>query len=173
MHKRELIVKPTTARLTRDTQTFGRMDPYIIFKIGGAQQKTKTHEAGGKTPNWSDIMSFTITDETELAIRVLDEEVVSDDIIGETRISLEQVIKNGQWKDWVDIHYENEPAGQVYLELIYSGPEQEKRQQQPGNAAPAAPKQTTTTTTYTYAPQPGTMPAMMPQGQGMMPQGMP
>jgi Ca2+-dependent lipid-binding protein len=148
MQKKELIVKPTTARLTRDTQTFGRMDPYLVFKIGSTQQKTKTHEAGGKTPNWSDILCFTITDEKELAIRVLDEEVVSDDIIGETRIDLTEVFKKGQWKDWVDIHYEGKEAGQVYLELIYVGPGEEKP---PGNVA--TPQQTTTTTT-TYIQQP-------------------
>jgi len=30
----KLIVKPLSAKLTRDTETFGRMDPYCIFLLG-------------------------------------------------------------------------------------------------------------------------------------------
>jgi hypothetical protein len=29
-----LTIKPKYAKLTRDTEYFGKMDPYVVFKIG-------------------------------------------------------------------------------------------------------------------------------------------
>lgn len=30
-----LTIKPMTARLKKDTETFGKMDPYVVLKLGG------------------------------------------------------------------------------------------------------------------------------------------
>ncbi len=33
-----------------------RMDPYVIVKLGGFVERTKTHNDAGKNPQWSDVM---------------------------------------------------------------------------------------------------------------------
>lgn len=30
-----LIIKALSAKLTRDTETFGKMDPFCVIKVGG------------------------------------------------------------------------------------------------------------------------------------------
>ena len=43
-----LRLKVKSGRLTRDTETFGKMDPYVIVVSGKKKFKTKTHDKGGK-----------------------------------------------------------------------------------------------------------------------------
>lgn len=40
------------AILTRDTDTFGKMDPYCILNFNGIEFKTSVHKSGGKEPVW-------------------------------------------------------------------------------------------------------------------------
>ena len=119
MKKGTLIIKPTTGRLYRDTETFGKMDPFVTFQLGTTAQKTRTHESGGKTPCWSDTLSFNLTHTTELFIRVMDEDTCSDDMVGETRLNLDPIISKGTFKDWVTIHYKGKEAGQIFMEILY------------------------------------------------------
>ena len=77
----KLLIEPKTARLYRDTETFGKMDPYIKFKCGGKKKKTKTHKNGGKTPSWSDSITMDASG-PDLQIIVMDEDTFSDDTIG-------------------------------------------------------------------------------------------
>lgn len=51
----KLIVYPKTALLTRDTEIFSNMDPYVIVKCGGVTKKSKVHQEGGKKPRWNDV----------------------------------------------------------------------------------------------------------------------
>ena len=41
------------AQLTRDTETFGKMDPYVKIETRMQKFKTATHNGGGKTPKWT------------------------------------------------------------------------------------------------------------------------
>lgn len=49
----------------------------------------------------------------------MDEDTVSDDLVGETRINLDTVMKSGQFKDWVTIHYKGKEAGSIFMEILY------------------------------------------------------
>lgn len=60
-----MIVKE--AKLTRDTEFFGKMDPFCKIEVNGKAYKTKVHNGGGKTPKWGD--------EFEVPIHSLDDEV--------------------------------------------------------------------------------------------------
>lgn len=66
-----LIVRPLFGRLTHDTETFGRMDPYCKVTIGANSQQTKQAEDAGKNPNWQGAnFSFRITNEDILNVEV-------------------------------------------------------------------------------------------------------
>ena len=40
--KGTLVITPSSANLKKDLDMFGKMDPYIIFKVGGQKYRTKT-----------------------------------------------------------------------------------------------------------------------------------
>ena len=41
------------ADLKRDTEAFGKMDPYVICKVGDVTSKTAVKDDAGKTPVWN------------------------------------------------------------------------------------------------------------------------
>jgi Ca2+-dependent lipid-binding protein len=45
-----LRLKVIRARLSHDTETFGKMDPYFQVQLDKKKIKTKTHDKGGKEP---------------------------------------------------------------------------------------------------------------------------
>jgi Ca2+-dependent lipid-binding protein len=47
-----LKIKVVEARLFRDTEAFGKMDPYCVLEFKEHKFRTKTHENGGKNPRW-------------------------------------------------------------------------------------------------------------------------
>ena len=48
-----VVIRLGKAKLKRDTEMFGSMDPYVIINIGENHQFTsKTDEGGGKNPNF-------------------------------------------------------------------------------------------------------------------------
>ena len=54
-----LHIKIASASLTRDTETFGKMDPYLELSIGGNQiHKTAVLDGAGKTPEWNEEVDF-------------------------------------------------------------------------------------------------------------------
>ena len=47
------------ARLTRDTEAFGKMDPYVKIQMREQVFKTKTMQEAGKTPKWNQVNFLT------------------------------------------------------------------------------------------------------------------
>ena len=48
-----MILTVRQAQLFRDTETFGKMDPFVVLEYRGQKFKTKTHNSGGKNPQWN------------------------------------------------------------------------------------------------------------------------
>ena len=46
--KGKLTVKVIEAKLTRDTEMFASMSPYVKLLCGGTEYSTTIHESGGK-----------------------------------------------------------------------------------------------------------------------------
>jgi Ca2+-dependent lipid-binding protein len=59
----QLSLTLTKATLTRDTEMFGKMDPYVGFEYNGVYYKTKVAEDMGKKPVWNQVctVSFPFT----------------------------------------------------------------------------------------------------------------
>lgn len=49
-----LILRVIEGRLFRDTEVFGKMDPYVILSLNDKKFKTRVHNNGGKNPKWED-----------------------------------------------------------------------------------------------------------------------
>lgn len=115
-----LKFKVKEARLFRDTETFGKMDPYVILEFKEHKFKTKTHENGGKNPKWHDEFELKIYDlRDEMKFTVMDEDVGKDDKVGYGVVKMSALVINHGVHDWFSIYYENKPAGQVLFETKY------------------------------------------------------
>ena len=89
------------ARLTRDTETFGKMDPYV--KISTRQQnfKTAVKNGAGKTPVWNQTFNIDVKYiGDDLTIQVFDEDPGSDDKVGESTVKLSAFCVNHGIDDW-------------------------------------------------------------------------
>lgn len=86
-----LTITLVEAKLTHDTATLGKMDPYVKFKSRDWTFKTPVIKRGGKTPEWEgctfDIDVKYLGDELEFF--VLDDDKGRDEKIGdgETKLS--------------------------------------------------------------------------------------
>ena len=65
-----LTVRPKCAKLTRDTEFFGKMDPYVVVKIGSFTQTSSVHSSGGKFPSWQDSLTFNLAGEQTMEVEV-------------------------------------------------------------------------------------------------------
>ena len=114
-------IKPVSAKLTRDTDTFSKMDPFCVIIIGNQKQTSSVHKAGGKFPQWSDAFSFKHTNEGLATIEVWDVDTASaNDLVGSGALSLAKFFKGGpEVNEWVDITYKGKSAGQVLLSIQF------------------------------------------------------
>ena len=83
MSKGELILKVIEARLERDTETFGQMDPIVELSYGDQSFKTTEKTDAGQHPVWNENFTFDIKETMKiLQIKVLDVNPMRDDIVG-------------------------------------------------------------------------------------------
>ncbi|XP_076599691.1 fer-1-like protein 4 [Chaetodon auriga] len=87
---RVYIVKATNLA---PTDPNGKADPYLVVRVGQQSQDTKDRYIPKQlNPIFGEVFEFTVSFplETELVIKVMDHDLVgADDVIGETRIDLE------------------------------------------------------------------------------------
>ncbi len=122
MEKR-IAIRPVQARLTHDCDTFTKMDPYIIFKIGAQTMKTSVHNRGGLQPRWSDTIYMSVPPQnSHISFSVMDKDTFTkDDLVGQGSISLAKVLQIGKTNDWYEIKYCGRFAGQVNILLEIVG----------------------------------------------------
>ena len=114
-----------------DTDTFGRQDPYVIFRMNTPlvklERRTKTDTDGGTEPVWEEINHMPIAHQYEMIIDVMDEDMIgSDDKIGSAAISLLPVYKNGFADQWIPIGRKDKwgkriSAGEIHVEFDFVG----------------------------------------------------
>ena len=116
-----LNVKCISAKLTRDTETFGKMDPYCKVTIKGQVLKTRTHNNAGKNPIWNQVLKFKIQPgrDDELQLAVYDEDMTKDDLVGESTYFLDEVVRKGRVVENITIAYKGRSSGLVTLELEF------------------------------------------------------
>jgi len=103
----KLRVHIVQAKLTRDTEAFGKMDPYVIINTRQQRVRTKTANNEGKKPKWPgeymDIDVKYVGD--DMTVQVFDEDVVGSELVGETVIKLSSLCIGTGLDEWFNIQY--------------------------------------------------------------------
>ncbi|CDW80549.1 c2 domain containing protein [Stylonychia lemnae] len=90
------------------------MDPFCILEYNGNKYKTRTHHGAGKLPVWNHEFSFHVSSiQDDLTLKVMDEDVTTDDFIGMAMIKLSALCINGGVREWFTINYKQKQAGSV------------------------------------------------------------
>ena len=71
------------AKLTRDTEFLGKMDPFCVVSYKNHRFKTKVHSNSGKTPVWNETFSFNIKNiSDDMSFKVFDEDMMENEPVG-------------------------------------------------------------------------------------------
>lgn len=115
-----LIIKARSAKLIRDTEFMGKMDPYCVIKVGNTTEKTKVKEDAGKTPVWEETFKIPAFVGDIVTFEVWDKETIKkDDIIGSGQLSISQLHVNNPNEFEQDIFYEKKKAGVVLFDIEF------------------------------------------------------
>jgi hypothetical protein len=129
MQQGTFIIKARSAKLTHDTEFMGKMDPYVVIKIGANTQKTKVHEDGGKTPKWDETFKFPAVRIGDIVnYEIWDKETMKkDDFVGSGSFSISQIHLSKNEME-MEIAYEKKKAGEVLFDLEFvPDPKQEEK----------------------------------------------
>jgi len=119
LHQGNLVVKPLCAKLTYDTEVFGKMDPYCKVRVGTQEFRTHTHNDAGKNPSWSDSLTFRIAGENMLNCYLYDKDVGSDDFIAEANINLTDIFIKKTFSNWYPVSRKGKSAGQIMIQFEF------------------------------------------------------
>jgi len=112
-----LTFRPINAKLTHDTDTFSRMDPFVKAILGNQIQKSSVAKDAGKHPAWGDQLSFRRSTEDLLTIEVWDRDVGKDDLVGSTTVAFSTIQQKQKYSDWLQLSYKGKSAGQILCEF--------------------------------------------------------
>ena len=112
----KLTLTVIEAKLTRDTEAFGKMDPFVKVTIGAKTVKTKVKEDAGKEPVWNETFEFTVDHkEDDIFLEIHEEDAFSDDFIGDATFRISALCQDDPEssgiQEWFEIKYEGKSAG--------------------------------------------------------------
>ncbi|KAG0029624.1 Extended synaptotagmin-3 [Podila clonocystis] len=108
--------------LKREDGILGKNDPYVVLSIGhsllgGQKHKTATHKNQTGDVEFGESFIFNAKPKDELKVKVYDDDLVSDDDIGYTKIPLDSLFESNHIKQWYQIGEGSKVRGQVELSL--------------------------------------------------------
>jgi len=126
------------ARNLKDTEIIAKMDPYAKLTLGREHFKTHHHQNGGRNPVWNHAMVFNVHNlapEESIRVEVYDHDLMSDDLVGQGRWSLKQLLLPGPHPTWHQIYDKHNvrPCGEMEITAEFKGsnnPYQGQQQQQ-------------------------------------------
>ena len=90
------------AKLERDCDTFGKMDPYVVINTRMQRIRTKTAKGMGKNPNWKDecmeVDVKYVGDDFDL--QIFDEDITDSDLNCSMNAKLSSLCVEGGLDDW-------------------------------------------------------------------------
>ena len=82
------------------------MDPFLAIDFKGRLYKTKVLDGAGKHPIWNETFNLPVESMAEeVKIGCYDEDLIVDDLIGETTVTIAKLCSGQGIRDWIPIHY--------------------------------------------------------------------
>jgi Ca2+-dependent lipid-binding protein len=116
-----LIVKPLMAKLARDNEIIGRMDPYIRITVCNNFQDTEICYNGHKTPSWNSKLGFRMGIHDVITFEVWNKNRIrKDSLIGTGATSTNNLLgRHEHINKWIPLSYLNGCAGELLLDLEF------------------------------------------------------
>ena len=105
------------AKLTRDTEFFGKMDPFVVLDYRNQRQRTKVHMDAGKLPKWNETFQFDIKyTGDDFNIKIFDEDITANEPIAACIAKASAFCIPGGIDDWFVCTYK---GSYVVLGLLW------------------------------------------------------
>jgi len=162
-----LVIRPLNGSLTRNTDLFSKMDPYVRVILGSQRRETSVARNAGKRPQWRDefIIKPNAYDDV-IKFEVWDQDFNSrDDFVGSGALAISTIQQKGnRIQESVQLSYKGRNAGTILVDITFIPDNTMKQQNMMMPNMQAMP-------TQFMQPSPqGTFPMMT---QGMIPQQIP
>lgn len=116
-----LIIKPLSGKLTRDTETFGKMDPYVKVIMGSQKEKGPVAKDAGKFPGWNCVMNMRRSAEEIISFEVWDKDSASsDDLVGNGILAFSKILQSkNHFNSWIPLTYKGKNAGELLVDIEF------------------------------------------------------
>lgn len=117
------------AKLLRDTELIGKMDPFVTVRYKKQFFRTRTIDEGGTNPTWSETFVLQLdSDEVdgEVHITCEDEDLLTNDFIGETKLPLKLIVDEDNMdtiRKWIPLFFKQKKSGDLLIQTILMMPE--------------------------------------------------
>ena len=83
--------------------------------------RSKTDQNAGKTPHWTDVFEFKRNTEELIMFYIFDEDVTTDDLVGQGVFDLNRIIEgpSNTFCDYIPIEYKARNSGDFFVELTF------------------------------------------------------
>ncbi|XP_027368493.1 elicitor-responsive protein 1-like [Abrus precatorius] len=94
-------VQLVKAKGLRNTDIFGKMDPYVLIQYKGQERKSSVANGQGKNPVWNEKFIFRVEypgsgDRNKLILKIMDKDSFSaDDFVGQATIYVGDLLAQG------------------------------------------------------------------------------
>jgi len=107
-----LTLKIVEGKLTRNTELFGNMDPFIQIEYRDQKFRTKVNDGGGLNPTWNETFIIPIVSVEELLIIVCkDKDLLIDDFIGKIEVEVQELCAKEIKRKWVSLFCDETKSG--------------------------------------------------------------
>ncbi|KAH1211976.1 Elicitor-responsive protein 1 [Glycine max] len=93
-------VQLVKAKGLRDTDIFGKMDPYVLIQYKGQEKRSGVANGKGKNPVWNEKFIFKVeypgsSNQHKLILKIMDKDLYTDDFVGEAIIHVGDLLAQG------------------------------------------------------------------------------
>jgi hypothetical protein len=115
-----IVIKPLTAKLTRSTEFFGKMDPLVKVLVGTHYQQTGIARKGHKNPGWETELTLRRSMEDIIHFEVWDKDILKGDLIGSGDLSFNKIFQMGnRVSGWIPLYYKGKEAGDLLVDVLF------------------------------------------------------
>lgn len=98
------------------------MDVFVIFKHGTSSHKSPILDNVGMEPKWKNChYDFVVKGyHEEIEMEVFDKNPLRNRSVGDSKLSIDFLIKNAEREEWFEIHHKKESAGKICLRASWT-----------------------------------------------------